>query len=275
LISLRNYACEGKNSILLSNVSIDTKSRHKALDLTIDRLIPVDLKGKPVGEAYRPQPGPRKVVAEGIFPKSSTDGGPKNITIRVVIDFWNVGAQVPGYDKARMELQKIVKGNPKVERHVLEGTFSGGPNGRFIFNDEDGQRFTFVLKDGRLILGEGYQFVVKNPEAFGNTSTVTQNKNRPKGGKSVQDTEKENASKSTSPIGRWRWFTGEIISIYSNGRAQSNWGNHGNWRQEGETVVIVWENGKYIDRLRLQGDRLSGRNQLGDKVWGNRIAKKP
>jgi hypothetical protein len=212
-------------------------------------------------------------VAEGTFRDSLTEGGPKNLTIRVKIGFWNVGAQVPGYGKARMEIWETLEGDPDVEHTVLEGTFSGGPNGRFVFTDEEGNRYTFVLKDGRLVLGEGQKFVVKNPDAFRGEGAGRGEKSRPEGGKSKGEPGKAPPQRNASPAGRWRWFTGETVTLYPGGGAQSDRGNRGSWHREGETVVIVWEKGKYIDRLRLEGNRLSGRNQLGDRVWGRRISR--
>jgi hypothetical protein len=76
-------------------------------------------------------------------------------------------------------------------------------------------------------------------------------------------------------VGTWSWFTGESVEIRADGTVRAAGGNTGVWRVEhdqgGTVYVINWNNGQYIDRLRLQGNRLDGSNQIGTHVWGERV----
>jgi hypothetical protein len=69
--------------------------------------------------------------------------------------------------------------------------------------------------------------------------------------------------------GVWQWFTGETVYFDPNGFAHD--GHPGYWRCWGGRVVIHWSQGA-VDRLVLspRGDYLSGFNQSGTQIWGQR-----
>lgn len=84
-------------------------------------------------------------------------------------------------------------------------------------------------------------------------------------------------SSNTDPcsmiIGKWKWFTGSVAEFYPNGRMP---GNGNSWRcadPHSRTFIITWSNGKWVDTLKMSpdGSRLEGKNQIGNRVWGNRL----
>ncbi len=78
---------------------------------------------------------------------------------------------------------------------------------------------------------------------------------------------------SSAIVGKWKWFTDVIVTIYSNGKVSWSKGT-GMWKKNingsAYEYVINWDNG-YVDRLNLTGQTLKGVNQNGTPVWGERI----
>ncbi|WP_432734989.1 hypothetical protein [Maridesulfovibrio sp. FT414] len=75
-------------------------------------------------------------------------------------------------------------------------------------------------------------------------------------------------------VGKWRWFTGSVAEFQQGGRMP---GNGNSWRcldPERRTFEITWGNGRYIDTLTMtqDGNRLDGKNQIGNRVWGTRLS---
>jgi predicted Ser/Thr protein kinase len=76
-------------------------------------------------------------------------------------------------------------------------------------------------------------------------------------------------------VGRWNWIHDQIIELHANGTATNeSEGTSGTWVLEKGNYVFSWDGGKWIDTLTLSpdGESLSGRNQNGDKITGERIA---
>jgi hypothetical protein len=75
----------------------------------------------------------------------------------------------------------------------------------------------------------------------------------------------------TAVPGVWLWFDNSYVSFYPNGLARG--GDIAHWRCSGRQVVIHWSRG-WTDRLVLSsnGDYLSGFNQAGSRIWGQRKA---
>ncbi len=75
-------------------------------------------------------------------------------------------------------------------------------------------------------------------------------------------------------VGDWKWFTGGVVKIqpdgHLNGDPKSTWTCQD---PASRTIEMSWNNGQYIDTLALSGDglRLEGKNQYGDRVWGEKI----
>jgi hypothetical protein len=71
--------------------------------------------------------------------------------------------------------------------------------------------------------------------------------------------------------GVWLWFDNSNVSFYPNGFARG--GDTAHWRCSGRQVVIHWSRG-WTDRLVLSpyGNYLSGFNQAGTPIWGQRKA---
>ncbi len=97
------------------------------------------------------------------------------------------------------------------------------------------------------------------------------------GGKSHFSPNPNPSTSNTSILaicGTWKWSNGETVKIFKNGRATSSRGNIGKWNfiwQNNRILYIInWNNGQYIDKLHLNGNRLDGNNQIGTHVWGTR-----
>ena len=118
---------------------------------------------------------PVQVTASGAL--TSTYGKIK-VVETYTFTFWNVGAYSTMHAKARLK----VSFSKLFDSHVIEGTFSGGPNGVVsILTDEDGVK-TFQLHNGTHLVGEfprntgdgsKIEYVlmtlpVSNPSAFAN-----------------------------------------------------------------------------------------------------------
>ena len=84
-------------------------------------------------------------------------------------------------------------------------------------------------------------------------------------------------------VGQWSWFTGDVKHVHADGTMDNGGAEWtGAWTcalaADGDhalTFVLDWNNGTYIDRLTLSPDgaRLSGGNQYGVEVWGERLAE--
>ncbi|WP_027723281.1 hypothetical protein [Maridesulfovibrio zosterae] len=75
-------------------------------------------------------------------------------------------------------------------------------------------------------------------------------------------------------VGKWKWFTNSVVEFQHGGRMPGN-GNY--WKcvdSNQRKFVVNWGNGKWIDNLILSqdGNRLDGKNQIGNKVWGTRLS---
>ena len=74
-----------------------------------------------------------------------------------------------------------------------------------------------------------------------------------------------------SITGKWKWFNGVIITIDKYGNVMGSNGGKGTLTTSiNNNYVIKWTNG-YTDNLKLNGNTLSGKNQNGTNVWGERI----
>ncbi|MFW5488254.1 MAG: hypothetical protein ACNI3A_07545 [Desulfovibrio sp.] len=78
-------------------------------------------------------------------------------------------------------------------------------------------------------------------------------------------------------VGSWKWFTGSTVKILPNGKMP---GQGHSWEcldPAQRKYRVVWSNGKWIDDLTLSPDirRLEGKNQIGNRVWGERIDAPP
>ena len=89
---------------------------------------------------------PVQVTASGSL--TSTFGEIK-VVETYTFTFWNIGSYSTRYGKASLK----VTFSSLFDSHVIEGTFSGGPNGVVRIMTEDGVR-TFKLHDGRYLSGE-------------------------------------------------------------------------------------------------------------------------
>ncbi len=77
-------------------------------------------------------------------------------------------------------------------------------------------------------------------------------------------------------VGRWKWFTKETKTFHADGSITKD----GNWRCVNpghlpRKYVIVWSEGKFVDVMVLgnDGNRLSGRNDVGVEVFGDRLSR--
>jgi hypothetical protein len=81
-------------------------------------------------------------------------------------------------------------------------------------------------------------------------------------------------------VGQWRWFNAAIVECHRNGRCEATNGFHGPWKclDASGRFEIRWGRGngpaQYVDTLALSpdGTKLSGKNQLGGRVWADRTA---
>jgi hypothetical protein len=75
----------------------------------------------------------------------------------------------------------------------------------------------------------------------------------------------------TDPVvGEWRWFNGSSITIRPDGQITGTNNQRGRWNREAPgRYVLNWEEG-WVDRVGLEGNRLSGTNQQGMPVSGER-----
>ena len=89
---------------------------------------------------------PVQVTASGSL--TSTYGEVK-VVETYTFTFWNIGAYSTRYGKASLK----VTFSSMFDSHVIEGTFSGGPNGVVRILTEDGAR-TFKLHNGMHLVGE-------------------------------------------------------------------------------------------------------------------------
>jgi len=81
------------------------------------------------------------------------------------------------------------------------------------------------------------------------------------------------ASDCDGIIGKWQWFNGSKAEFGANGFVPGD-GNRWECLRDG-IFKIIWNNGQWIDTLTLSGDgtRLEGKNQIGNRVWGQRIGQ--
>ncbi len=77
-------------------------------------------------------------------------------------------------------------------------------------------------------------------------------------------------------VGKWKWFTGSTAEFGPNGTIPGN-GNRWECVDGGNVFKVIWNNGQWIDTLTLSADgmRLEGKNQIGNRVWGQRIGPPP
>ena len=76
-------------------------------------------------------------------------------------------------------------------------------------------------------------------------------------------------------VGRWKWIRNEIIEARADGSAVNEVnGKEGTWALEKGSYVFSWDNGDWVDTLTLSpdGEMLTGRNQNGNTITGERIA---
>ena len=80
-------------------------------------------------------------------------------------------------------------------------------------------------------------------------------------------------------VGPWAWFTGDVKYFHADGTMDNGadqWS--GTWtctQTDTLNYVLDWNHGTYVDRLTMNsdGNRLSGGNQYGVEVWGERLAE--
>lgn len=78
-------------------------------------------------------------------------------------------------------------------------------------------------------------------------------------------------------VGEWSWFTGDVKTFAADHTMSDPTGEWtGTWAcvdPQSGTVVLDWNQGAFVDHLALDmaGSRLSGENQFGTPVWGERL----
>lgn len=78
------------------------------------------------------------------------------------------------------------------------------------------------------------------------------------------------------PTGKWKWTSGRIITIQSDGKFTVDKGGGGTWRwknpKKGE-FTLTWDKGDYVDTLVISADGagISGSNNKGDRVNVSRL----
>lgn len=78
------------------------------------------------------------------------------------------------------------------------------------------------------------------------------------------------------PSGKWKWTSGRIVTIQSDGKFTVDKGGGGTWRwknpKKGE-FTLTWDKGDYVDTLVISADGagISGSNNKGDRVNVSRL----
>lgn len=110
---------------------------------------------------------PAKMTASTVTEADLGTWAQENIVnFKITIQFWNLGSYAPGYDKATMTVTSAFSVGGKEETHTFEGTFSGGPEGRFEFYTGD-EKIRCQLHNGTTIsIPDSPPASVSNPEAF-------------------------------------------------------------------------------------------------------------
>ncbi|QJE96620.1 protein kinase domain-containing protein [Luteolibacter luteus] len=84
----------------------------------------------------------------------------------------------------------------------------------------------------------------------------------------------------TDPVvGRWKWIHDEVIDVRADGTVTNEINSmKGTWSLDKGKYVFTWDGGNWVDTLMLSpdGEALTGKNQNGDTISGDRMAaKKP
>lgn len=128
-------------------------------------------------EADRPKDADR--VLESVIPAKVTASTATELDIGnwakdnivntvITITFWNLGSYAPGYEKAVMTVQSSFSAGGKDEAYKFQGTFSGGPNGKFVFSTGDGTIQCQLNNGTTITVPDSPSATVQNPEAFKN-----------------------------------------------------------------------------------------------------------
>lgn len=110
---------------------------------------------------------PMRVTAVATYETDASYMEFKNIvTTKITISFWNLGEYAPGYDRVSVHITDTASLNGVTDSRTGTGTFSGGPNGVFSLHIEGNTGQGRLVNGTTIMLPEGKQAVVQNPDAF-------------------------------------------------------------------------------------------------------------
>jgi hypothetical protein len=174
-----------------------------------------------------------------------------------------------------MQIQQST-GNHFFGHVTWNGNMKGNVDGKMVGNVIN---FTIDYHNGDIGSYKGIlsqdKIHISNGTAKGNNGVSAHwNASKVAGPSSINQ---NNSTFNHNILGQWKWFTGSVVTFYANGTAHDSAGGHGTWTFSNDgTLIINWSNGTYIDRLKLNGNKLSGKNQIGTVVTATRILpKKP
>ena len=110
---------------------------------------------------------PVKVTASTATELDMSNWAKENIVnTAITITFWNLGSYAPGYEKAVMTVQSSFSSGGKDEAYKFQGSFSGGPNGKFVFSTGDGTISCQLTNGTTITIPDSPAASVRNPDAF-------------------------------------------------------------------------------------------------------------
>ncbi|MBN1295932.1 hypothetical protein JXA80_04070 [bacterium] len=118
---------------------------------------------------------PQPAVATGSNSfEISHNGQIATVTTTIHLAFVNVGAQVPGNERAVLTIREKLSATGKETVTTWTGTFSGGPNGRFTLHHA-GETVSFRLRNGEgTDDADGISLKVTSPSVFSGWPTELQ-----------------------------------------------------------------------------------------------------
>jgi hypothetical protein len=96
----------------------------------------------------------------------------------------------------------------------------------------------------------------------------------------VANADDQKGKKADPIVGTWLWHGSNLVTIHSDGRAESKLGEAGRWRflekkELERKYEFTWGQGVMIQQMRLSknGQKLEGKEKDGSRVWAERAAQ--